>query len=262
MPSRTRHRLGPLAAAGALAALVGLVIGGCKTEPRPNPFDAPASAAKPVPKLEAPPKPEGPPQMLIEAQGPKVGWETVLIERDDGRERLAKAVAGVKEHYEGKPVHLVVDRRARTTWVAAMLDELAKIDAGEISISTDTRPEFSPKLVFWPQAKAGKPPSCSLVMIVREDRSTAVWSLSGGTAATRAKGMAGPDLSTTAETIERRARACSETTTYFVSAAEDVEWGLTYDLAASAQKIESDKMKLDRAVVLSEVPVAGRPVKL
>ncbi|MBN2194258.1 MAG: hypothetical protein JW751_15685 [Polyangiaceae bacterium] len=258
MPRCLRHIPG-LVTVGSFVALT-LAITACKTEPQRNPFDAPASAPKSLPKIEAPPKPEGPPQMIIDEQGPKVGWETVLIEKEDGRERLAKAVAGVKKDYEGKPVHLVANRRAPTVWVAAMMDELAKIDAGEIIISTETRPEFSPKLLFVPQAKAGKQPSCTLVMIVRENRSTAVWTLGGGTAATRSKGMAGPDLSTTGETIERKAKTCEDTATYFVSAAADVEWGLTYDLAASAQKLE--KVTLDRPVVLSEIPVPGRPIKL
>jgi biopolymer transport protein ExbD len=258
MPRCVRQILERLAAAGTVL-VVSIAIVGCKSEPTRNPFDTPESAPKPLPKLEAPPKPEGPPQIVIEEQGPKVGWETVLIEKDDGRERLAKAVAAVKDAYENQPVHLVVDRKARTTWVAAMLDELAKIHVGEITISTETRPEFSPKLRFLAQAQAGQPPSCALVMIIRENRSTAVWSLAGGTAATRSKGMAGPDLSTTAETIERKAKTC-DTSTYFVSAAADVEWGLTYDLAASAQKVE--KVKLDHPVVLSEIPTPGRPVKL
>ncbi len=252
---RIPDRLGTV---GAVLVLV-VAVTACKSEPTRNPFDAPPSAPKPIPKLEAPPKPEGPPQMIIDEQGPKVGWETVLIEKEDGRERLARAVGGVKAHYENQPVNLVVARKASTVWVAAMLDELAKIGAGEITISTETRTEFSPKLVFLPQAKAGKQPSCALVMMVRENRSTAVWTLAGGTAATRSKGMAGPDLTTTAETIERKAKTC-ETTTYFVSASADVEWGLTYDLAASAQKIE--KVTLNRPVVLSEIPVPGRPVKL
>jgi len=258
MPRSVRRIPDRLGAVSAVLALA-MVVAACKSEPTRNPFDAPPSAPKPVPKIEAPPKPEGPPQMLIDEQGPKVGWETVLIEKEDGRERLAKAVAGVKEHYEGKPVNLVVGRKARTVWVAAMMDELARIDAGEITITTETRPEFSPKLVFVPQTKVGEQPSCALVMMVRENRSTAVWTLAGGTAATRSKGMAGPDLTTTAETIERKAKTC-ETTTYFVSASDDVEWGLAYDLAASAQKIE--KVTLRRPVVLSEIPVPGRPVKL
>ncbi|HOU92668.1 MAG TPA: hypothetical protein PLU22_16560, partial [Polyangiaceae bacterium] len=113
-----------LGAVGAVLVLV-VAVTACKSEPTRNPFDAPPSAPKPIPKLEAPPKPEGPPQMIIDEQGPKVGWETVLIEKEDGRERLARAVGGVKAHYENQPVSLVVARKASTVWVAAMLDELA-----------------------------------------------------------------------------------------------------------------------------------------
>jgi hypothetical protein len=46
----------------------------------------------------------------------------------------------------------------------------------------------------------------------------------------------------------------------FVSADEVIEWGLTYDLAASAQKVKGANFK--RVVLLDETPVAGRKVKL
>jgi hypothetical protein len=166
----------------------------------------------------------------------------------------------VREHYEGKDVEIKVDRKAKTPWVAMLFAELEAIDVSGIVVRTDTRPEFSPKLKFTPQGRATDVPACTLAMMVLDDRATATWKISGGTAGRRSKGFAGPDLSTTAETIEMRWKQCKESNTYFVSADDVIEWGLTYDLAASAQKIPG--VALNRVVLLRETPVAGRPVKL
>ena len=248
---------------GRLPVALGLVLAlaACgKTEHR-NPFDPPASAAKPAPKLTAPPKLEGPPPIRVEETGPKIGWDTVLIEKKDGMERLAKAVAGVKKDYEGKPVQVVADRKAKSVWVTAVINELAKIDAGTITVITETtRPGFPGKFEFTPQARAGHVPPCTLVMMIIENNTPAIWSIAGGKASGAGRGLAGPDLARAADIIERRARKCSETSTYFVSAAENVQWGLTYDLAVNATKVED--VKLNRAVILQEIPTAGRPVDL
>ena len=96
--------------------------------------------------------------------------------------------------------------------------------------------------------------------MILDDRSTAIWKLSGGTASRRQKGMAGPDLSMTGETLERVGKQCKGSTDFFVSAAESVEWGLIYDLAASSQRL--DKFKFERMVLLSEIPTPGHKVEL
>lgn len=250
----------------ALRAVLPLVVGlgalACgKADPSRNPFDPPPDAPKPAPKITEVPKPKGPPQIVIDEFGPKVGFNTVLIEKKDGLERLKKAVAEVKKDYEGKEVVVAAERKARTIWVSAMVQELAAIGVGDLYIATPTtRPGLPSRIRFFPESRAGRQPGCALVVMILDDFATATWKISGGTAGRRGKGMAGPDLTMTGETIERRAKACDETSTFFVSAAETIEWGLTYDLAATAQKLE--KAKLDRPVLLSKIPVAGRPVEL
>ncbi len=245
-----------------LASLgIALALVACgKTETR-NPFDLPESAAKPAPKVTVPPKIQGPPPVRVEEHGPKIGWDTVLIEKKDGMERLAKAVADLKDDYAGKPVEVVADRKAKSRWVAAVINELAKIDAGKITVITETtRPGFPTQFEFTPVARAGSPPSCALVMMILENHTPAIWSLAGGQASGAGRGLAGPDLARASDIVERRAKKCTKTSTYFVSAAEDVEWGLTYDLAVNATRVED--VKLDKAVILGEIPTAGRPVKL
>jgi hypothetical protein len=87
-----------------------------------------------------------------------------------------------------------------------------------------------------------------------------VWRLSGGVASKRGRGMAGPDLSMTGETIERMGKTCSDSSTFFVSVAEGVEWGLAFDLAASSRVLE--KVKFEDTVLLSEIPTPGHKVDL
>jgi len=96
--------------------------------------------------------------------------------------------------------------------------------------------------------------------MVLEDRGTAVWKLSGGVATKHGKGMAGPDLSMTGDNIERFAKGCKQSSILFVSAGPSVEWGLAYDLAASAKTLT--KASFDAFVLLGKTPVPGHPVTL
>jgi hypothetical protein len=96
--------------------------------------------------------------------------------------------------------------------------------------------------------------------MVTSDYATAVWKLSGGTAGKRPKGMAGPDLSMTGDTIERFAKGCKESSTFFVQVADGIEWGLAFDLAASSRVLEH--AKFDTSVLLNEIPTPGHKVDL
>ncbi len=154
---------------------------------------------------------------------------------------------------------MIVDRKVKVPWVATYLDELAKVSPSKITIKTETRKEYSQDQHFVPEAKVQAPP-CSVVGMVTSDYGTAVWKISGGTAGKRTKGMAGPDLSMTGDTIERFAKGCKESSTFFVSVAEGIEWGLAFDLAASSRVVEH--AKFDTSVLLNEIPTAGQKVEL
>ncbi len=242
--------------------LLGAVLAAACDDPAPlkNPFEPPPKVTKDPPPVTEPVQPTGPPQIKIGEEGPKIGWNEILIEKSDGRERLKTEVAANKQHWDGKKVALFIDRKAKLRWVVAMLEELAAAGATGFTINTGTRKEYSGALDFVPESKVDKPASCALVGMVLEDRATAIWSLEGGGASKRPKGMAGPDLTTTQETIERRGKACKGSTSFFVSAAESVEWGLAYDLAAAAAQVPEPK--LDTFVLLTKTPVAGRRVTL
>ncbi len=245
----------------ALHLVVLSVLGGCDSSPPPaNPFDPAPDAPKPLPAMSEVPKPSGPPEVVIDELSPRVGFSRVLQQKDEDRAKLTKEFEQNAEHFRGKTVTVIAERKAKTEWVAAVIDDLGRVGADAVEVATESRGEFKQKLVFTPQQKAASAPKCSLVGMVRADRGTAVWRLNGGVAAKRSKGFAGPDLSMTGETIERMAKGCKDSSVFFVTGDPAVEWGLVYDLAASVYVLE--KAKFDTNVLLREVPIAGRPVAL
>jgi hypothetical protein len=184
----------------------------------------------------------------------------VLLNKPTDREKLKKEVESVRDEFSGKETTVTIDRKADSKWAIAMLEEVANIGAQPIVVKTSSRTDFPQQLTMDVASRAGKVPDCTVVTAILADRSTAVWKISGGTAARRGKGLGGPDLSMTGETIERYAKACKQSKTLFVSGAEGIEWGLIYDLAASTKTLE--KVAFEHIVILSEPPVAGRAVKL
>jgi hypothetical protein len=243
----------------ALALLLVFTALGCEEAPKNNPFDPPKDAPIPAPPASALKKPDTAPVLEIDTISPKVGSERALLIHPEGKAELTRLLGEAKRWLEGKDVTLIVDRKTKVPWVVTYLDELAKLNPGPITIRTETRKEFSRDQRFVPEAKVNAPP-CSVVGMVTSDYATAVWKLSGGTAGKRPKGMAGPDLSMTGDTIERFAKGCKESSTFFVQVADGIEWGLAFDLAASSRVLEH--AKFDTSVLLSEVPTPGHKVDL
>ena len=239
--------------------LLAFAAAACEDEPKRNPFDPPKDAPIPAPPASAIPKKDVAPDLEIDTVGPKVGFERALLQHPEGKAQLTALLSGAKRWIEGKDVVLVVDRKTKVPWVATYLDELGKVGPSKITIRTETRKEYSQDQHFIPEAKVQAPP-CSVVGMVTSDFGTAVWKLSGGTAGKRTKGMAGPDLSMTGDTIERFGKGCKESSTFFVSVADGIEWGLAFDLAASSRVLEH--VKFDSTVLLNEIPTPGQKVEL
>lgn len=238
-----------------------LVGGGCDDAPaRKNAFDPGPDATQPAPPASALPKPQGPPELVIDDLSPRVGFSRVLLRQPSDQEKLDREVAEHADYFRDKGVPLSVARNAEPAWVQAMLRSLGEIGVSKVEIATETRKEFPQKVEFAPLGKEGAAPSCSLVMAVTADRGTAVWRLSGGVAAKRGKGMAGPDLTMTGDTILRLAKKCQQSKTFYLNPTAGIEWGLLYDLAASAYRLED--VEFERTVLLSGEAVAGRPVSL
>ncbi len=244
-------------AVGLLA--LGLVA--CEDEPAPRrPAPVNSDSAEPAAAVtSAPPKQPTKPDLEIDSVSTKVGFERALLQNPEGRAKLAALVSDAKAWIEGKEIVLIVDRKAKVAWVAAYLDELAKHGPAKLMIRTETRKDYSAELRFIPETKVQAAP-CSVVGMVTSDYGTAVWKLSGGAAGKRGRGMAGPDLSMTGDTIERLGKACKESSTFFVAVANGIEWGLAYDLAASSRVLEH--AKFDASVLLGEAPVPGHKITL
>jgi len=242
----------------SLLLLGGFVVA-CDSKPAPNPFETKKDTVEP-PAITAPPKPTGPPELTVSAEGPKVGWTYILLDKPDGKQKLASELAANKEYFSGKDVPLRADRNAKLAYVAEMIKALSEGGAATVVVSTETRTEFPKTVKFSPPAAGKAAPSCSVVTKVLSERRNAVWALKGGTAVKSPKGLAGPDMAMTEDSLDAAARRCKDSDLVFVSGDEDVEWGLVYDLAAATQTLE--KAKLGRVVLLEPAPVAGRPVKL
>lgn len=234
---------------------------GCDEKPQHSAAQAASAAAPltPTATSEAA-KPSGPPTFEIDTLSAKVGFDRALLDKRDGQDNLTKLLKPSEHFVDGQDVNLIVDRNAKLPWVVTYIDELGKLGAKHVVVKTETRKEYPTSLAFTPELSLKNPPDCSTVAMVRDDRATAVWKLSGGVATQHSHGMAGPDLSMTGGVIERFAKACKRSTSLFVSAGKTVEWGLTYDLAASAETLND--VKFDTVVLLGEQPVPGRKVVL
>lgn len=243
----------------ALALALMLAALGCEDEPKKNSTAPAPNAPDAAPGASAVKKPDAAPLLEIDTISPKVGTERALLVHPEGKAELARLLGEARRWFEGKDVQVRVDRKTKVSWVATFLDELAKLNPGPITIRTDTRKEYSPDQRFVPEAKVQAPP-CSVVGMVTSDYATAVWKLSGGAAGKRSKGMAGPDLSMTGDTIERFAKGCKESSTFFVQVADGIEWGLAFDLGASSRVLEH--AKFEASVLLSEIPTPGHKVEL
>lgn len=247
---------------GAIQGGVGLLgvlllCAGCEdAERKPAP---PAPEVRTAPAPAPVPQPKAPPAFAIDDQGPKVGFETVFIDKPGGRAELSKALDEVKEHIVGKVLDVNVERNARLTSVTQMFAALAERGATSFLVHTVTRDDYPKQLTFMPASVLGAAAPCAVVATILEDRSTAVWKLSGGTAIRSRRGLGGPDLSMTANSLSRLAKACDKSHVLFVQAFEDVGWGLTYDLAASGAALED--AGFEQFVLLPTAPVAGRAVQ-
>jgi len=241
-----------------LFLLVSGCLAGCDNKPKPAPAPAstPTLAATPTP----PPRPTLPPTLIVDASGALVAGARVTLDTRDALDRLKSELEQHRSFIEKQEVRLSAERPAKPGAVSMMIEALGAVGASRALVRTSTRADFPPEVGFISLEKAKSAPACSLVAMITSDRGTAVWSRSGGVAGKRGKGMAGPDLTLTGETIETRAKSCAESQVIFVAGAEGVDWGLVYDLAAVTKRL-SRALFAETAVVPTP-PVPGHAVDL
>ena len=242
----------------ALTAAFSLVAVGCD-DPKSSPGAPSAtSQASSAPSVAAvAPKPKTMPELVVDADGPYLGGSRIDLGASGGREKLKKIVSELP--IDGKPVTLQAERKAKTPEVAAVVAELGAAGAPKIVIKTDGRGDLPKEITVTPEARVSSPPGCSVVTtVMKDDLSTAVWPFKGGVGKRQRKGLAGPDLSHTGETLEKDLAGCSSTMAFF-SAEGTLPWEMAFNLAGTV--LVSDlKKNIDTLVLLHEAPVAGRPV--
>src|SRR5438552_2063347 len=192
---------------GVSLVLALLSVAGCDSKPKPNPFETKKDTVEPPPITE-PPKPKGPPEFVVSSEGPKIGWTYVLLDKPDGKRKLANEIGTNKEYVAGKDVPLRVDRNAKLSYVGEMVHALADGGATSVVVSTETRPDFPKTVKFAPASSGKSAPSCSVVTKVLTERRNVVWTLKGGTAVKSPKGLAGPDMAMTQDSLDAAARRC------------------------------------------------------
>lgn len=246
-----------------LLALAALLLSACEQKKKEAP-QAPAAASSAL-EEEPAPRPRSIPSFSIDEVSPQVGFSRVLLTTPEGHpnrlgpDQLREELSSVKEFIENQPVTLQVHRKARPEWVSLYLEELAALGATPLTVQTDTRGDLPASLPFVAERSLQSPPSCTLAGVITADRGTAVWRISGGAARKRGRGMGGPDLTMTGDTIASLAQTCASDL-FFVHGAEGIEWGLIYDLAATGLSLEQGKQK--RAVVPRERPTPGHALSL
>jgi hypothetical protein len=242
-----------------LAALV-LAVGAAGCEDKPRPSQAPAASPTPESAPTPPPKPTLPPTLVVDTSGALVAGTRVSLDGTGAPERLKNELAAHREFLEGKEARFSAERPVKPAYVATMIDALAAVGATRALARTSTRADFPGEVAFIGLEKARSAPPCSVVAMITDDRGSAVWSLKGGVAGKRGKGMAGPDLTLTGETLTTHAKKCPESQVLFVGGAPGVEWGLVFDLAASSKTLP--KAYFSEIAVLAVSPVPGHPVEL
>jgi biopolymer transport protein ExbD len=218
---------------------------------------ASASAAPAATQAERP-KPTTMPELIVDTDGPYLGGQRVKLGDAEGAEKLVRIVKELP--INGKPVTLQVDKKAKTSHVAAVVAALGDAGAPKVTIKTEGRNDLAKEIAVTPESRISAAPPCSIVATVLKDFSTAIWPLKGGTAKKQRKGLAGPDFSHTGEALEKELAACESTDAFF-SGDDGVAWESIFNLAGTV--LASDKKKrIDTVVLLHEDPVAGRPVTL
>jgi hypothetical protein len=249
--------LGPVLGVLLLACL----LGGCddKSAPGKKPPETVAAASVP-PVAPAPTAKADPLQGLtVDELGPFLQDTRVDRSAKDGDAKLKAVIEKIP--VKGQVVPLAVTRNAKTQDVAAVVAALGNAGAAQVDVKTPGRSGATVVLKTIPEKLVPEStPDCAVVGMIKKDGTSAVWHLKGGTATKFHKGLAGPDLSMTFDGLKDQTKSCASPI-WFLSGEQDVIWGLTFDLGQTVAAADPP-LRATQTVLLSEAPVAGRPVVL
>ena len=221
---------------------------------QPSTTTKPTSAATSASEV----KPKTMPELVVDNMGPYLAGRRIDLAAANGKDKLTGVVKELP--IDGKPQTLLVDKKAKTSWVAATVTALGAAGAPKVTIKTDGRDDLPKTIEVTPESRLTTVPACSVAATVLKDMSTAVWPAKGGLGKRHRKGLAGPDLSLTGDAIEKDIAACDSKIAFF-SGEDEVGWELAYNVAGTLVNADKTK-KIDTLVLPSETPVAGRALPM
>jgi biopolymer transport protein ExbD len=221
---------------------------------------ATARKEQPPPSEPTAVKPITMPDLLVDTMGALLGPKRVgKLNTPEGKADLDAAVKLLPVN--DSPVTLRVDKKAKVYDVATVVEAFGKAGAPKVIVKSEGRADLPKELRLTPLCRLPQPPSCSIVATVTADGDTGVWPLKGGGGHKARKGLAGPDLSTTAESIKKDLEACESKAAFFSANDESFDFQMAFNVGGTIVKSD-ERGQIENLVLLGEEPVAGRKVEL
>ena len=240
------------------------------------------------------------PEISIDGLGAYVGGHRADLSKKDGKKKLAEIVSKIP--IDGDPIVVKANLKTKISNVSAVVEALGAVEVSTVIILTDGRNDLPKSIRVTPLGRIVDPQPCSVATTITDAMATGVWSIRGGGGRRHTKGLAGPDLTRTGESMVKELAACSSKTAFFAANLQH-GWELAFNMGALvthsaaklalekgecgtvddkvAKKIASDTLsydklepdvakavqecaakRVDKLVLLADEPVAGREVKI
>jgi hypothetical protein len=221
-------------------------------------------ASSAAPKAETPPAPKVPdppraPAITVDDRGCTIDGTAFTGAEATWRDQASTLLAG-KPLVAGEAVVVNVMRDTKLPKVEAIVVALTHAKAKSAVVRTPMRDQSTGELTLALEHPAL--PDCSAAAMIEHDGAVAVWSKAGSGAQRFARGMAGPDLTSSTEALRKHAAGC-DSPAWLLGAADGVTWGLAFDLAMRAKggAEAGGTLRPTEAVLMTRAPTPGRRVE-
>ncbi len=216
---------------------------------------ASATAAPTASTPAAPTKP----QLAIDDTSAFVAGDRIDLTKPDPRGRLMGALGD--KPIAGETVVLNAARETKLPRMTTLFSVLVAKKVRGVEVHTARRDKSTAEVTFVTNMK---PADCSPVGYIAKDNAISVWPASGATAERFSHGMAGPDITRGSEGLRKRLVAC-DAPVWFLSADENITWGVLFDLELAATGNEDGGTPLGRPrspALLVKTAVPGRKIEV